>query len=234
MALAARAALARSLALAFAPPQGPVLEFLQAGLDRKVREAAGHLPGGAALQAGAEAAARAVGDGAGLAAEYHRLFGTGVAVPPYETEYGPQRAARKGPGLADVLGFYEAFGFRPASGAAELPDHIGMELEFFGLVLAKGADARSRGALTEAAVAADAARKFFADHLGSWAPAFGQTLREAARHPFYMAAADLLQRFLEGEASHLGCPLGQALPQVPGGSEDCLACPLREDRPAAP
>jgi len=92
----------------------------------------------------------------------------------------------------------------PAPVAAELPDHIGMELEFFSLLLVKEADARARAAAGEAAVAADAARAFFADHLAPWVPAFGQGLREAARHPFYMAVAQLLQVFVEGEASRLG------------------------------
>ena len=231
--LVARAALARALALVFAPPRGPVLNFLKDSLASKVAEAATYLEEGPALQAGAEAAAQALGDGGGLEGEYHRLFGTGLAVTPYETEYGPVREARKGPVLADISGFYEAFGFRPAPGAAELPDHIGMEFEFFGLLLVKEADARARAAAEEAAVAADAARTFFADHLAPWVPAFGQGLREAARHPFYVAVAQLLHVFLEGEASRLGCSLGEAEEQAPAVMEEGLACPMAPGDPSA-
>lgn len=225
-ALAARAALARALALAFAPPQGPALDFLMGGLAPKVMEAAVHLADGPALRAGAEAVARALEDGPDLDGEYHRLFRTELAATPYETEYGPHRAARKGAELADILGFYEAFGFRPAPSAAELPDHIGAELEFLSLLLVKEADARGRGAAEEAAVAADAARKFFADHLGRWARAFCQRLRDATRHQFYAAAAGLLQGFLDAEASRLGCPLGEAGLPASGSPADCVACPM--------
>ena len=224
--LVARAALARALALAFAPPVGPVLSFLKDGLASKVAEAAAYLEEGPALQAGAAAVAQALGDGADLEGEYHRLFHTELPATPYETEYGPQRAARKGPTLADILGFYQAFGFRPAPAAAELPDHIGVELEFLSLLLMKEADARGRGAGEEAAVAADAARKFLADHLGRWVPGFCRGLREAARDPFYRAAADLLEIFLEGEASRLGCSLGEAAGLVPGPPEEGVACPM--------
>ena len=226
MALGARAALARALALAFAAPQGPALGFLVGALAAKVMEVATYLEDAPALRQMAEVLGRACGDGADLAVEYQRLFRTEMAASPYETEYGPQRAARKGPALADILGFYEAFGFRPAPAATELPDHIGAELEFLSLLLVKEADARGRGAAEEAAVAGEAARKFFADHLAPWGPAFCRTLGEAARHPFYVAAADLLRIFLEGEALGLGCPLGEPAPAAPGPAEECLACPM--------
>jgi len=145
--LAARAATARALALALAPPRGATFDFLVGGLARKVTDAAAHLEDGPALRAAAETLARAAAEGEGLAAEHQRLFYTEMAATPYETEYGRASAARKGPALADILGFYEAFGFRPAPAAAELPDHIGAELEFLGLLLLKDADARGRGAV---------------------------------------------------------------------------------------
>ncbi len=121
--------------------------------------------------------------------------------------------------------------FKKAAAAAELPDHIGAELEFLGLLLLKAADARGRGAADEAAVAEDAARKFFADHLGSWAPTFCRRLREAAGHPFYAAVADLLQAFLEGEAARLGCEVGGSAGLAPQPAEACLACPMAPPAP---
>jgi TorA maturation chaperone TorD len=202
------------------------MDFLKSGLAPKMAEAAAYLKDGPGIRAAAMAAAQSLDDGADLLGEYHRLFRTELAATPYETEYGPDRAARKGPELADILGFYEAFGFRPAASATELPDHIGAELEFFSLLLVKEADARGRGAGEEAAVAADAARKFLADHLGRWVPGFCRGLREAARDPFYSAVADLLEIFLEGEASRLGCSLGESAGLPPGSPEGCVACPM--------
>ena len=67
--------------------------------------------------------------------EYSRLFGVGLAATPYETEYDPLASARKGHRLADLLGFYEAFGVRLADHRKEFPDHIAAELEFMAILL---------------------------------------------------------------------------------------------------
>jgi TorA maturation chaperone TorD len=224
--LLARAAVARALALAFAPPHGPALAFLKDRLAAKVAEAGACLEEGPALRRAAEAAAGALGDAPSLPGEYDRLFRTDLAATPYETEYGLHPAARKGPELADILGFYQAFGFRPAPAASELPDHVGAELEFLSLLLVKEADAGRRGAGDEAAVASEAAGKFFGDHLGRWSLAFCRRVREAARHPFYVVAAHLLETFMAGEAGRLGRPLGEASQGAAASSAECLACPL--------
>ena len=43
----------------------------------------------------------------------------------------------KGNTLADIGGFYQAFGLTLDRGIHELPDHIAVELEFYGLLLLK-------------------------------------------------------------------------------------------------
>lgn len=120
----------------------------------------------------------------------------------------------------------------PAPAAAtEVPDHIGAGLEFSALLLLKDADARARGAPEEAAVAADGARKFFADHLGSWGLDCCWRLQGAGRHPLYAAVADLLQAFLEGEAARPGCEVGKRGGLVPQPDEKCVTCPMGPPAP---
>lgn len=169
----------------------------------------------------ATAAVEAAKDGADEG-RYLALLGPGGAVSPREVAY----RGRQDPGhiLADIRAFYEAFAFRPET--EEPPDHLAVEAGFLGYLCLKEAFARARGAADEAAVAADAARKFFTEHLGRWAPGFGRGLRDAARHPIYVAAAHLLQTFLEGGASRLGCPLGEAAGRAPRFPEDCVGCPM--------
>ncbi len=68
-----------------------------------------------------------------LAHEYVFLFDRQARCPPYEGAYGEaQQMAGKAPQLADVAGFYAAFGLEPAAARPDAEDHIAAELEFTG------------------------------------------------------------------------------------------------------
>jgi TorA maturation chaperone TorD len=158
-------------------------------------------------------------------AEYTRLFGVGLAATPYETEYDPLATARKGHRLADLAGFYQAFGVRLADGRAEFPDHIATLLEFMAILLLKVAHARAEAREEAQAVSEDAARKFLADHLGWWTPAFADRVEAATEDGFYRFAARLLRGFLLAECRFLGVeplPLAAAPRQNPSP----LTCPF--------
>lgn len=104
----------------------------------------------------------------GLRSDYLRCFDVGSArVPMYETEYGRMRGLSKGKDLADVLGFYQAFGFSLSEDqGGELPDHLAVELEFYALMLYKQScleDDRTGSEIVE-----DARRKFLEEHLGGF------------------------------------------------------------------
>ncbi|MCK6502694.1 molecular chaperone TorD family protein [Myxococcota bacterium] len=104
-------------------------------------------------------------------------------VAVYETEYGRMRGLAKGRDLADVVGFYEAFGFQLAQDqAAELPDHVAIELEFYALLLHKQALLIDDPEGTE--IVADARRKFLQDHLGAFVGALA-TRPTVVAHPVY-------------------------------------------------
>lgn len=156
--------------------------------------------------------------------EWTRLFGVGLAAVPYETEYDPLAVARKGHRLADLLGFYEAFGLRVARGLPEFPDHISAELEFMALLLLKAAHAVSRAMAEARAVSEDAARKFLADHLASWGETFAERVEAATEEEFYRLTARLLRGLLAAECRLLEVePAAQAtLPRDPGP----LTCPF--------
>jgi TorA maturation chaperone TorD len=99
-----------------------------------------------------------------LAGRWVRWFDLG-RVAPYEGSNVPATSAGVTPRLADIAGFYAAFGVRAHQNR---PDHVVAELEFMAYLLAAEADARASRRPVAAETAADAARIFLRDHLGAW------------------------------------------------------------------
>ena len=105
-----------------------------------------------------------------------RPFPTGLA--PYETshERGPGSAGGPTFQMADIAGFYRAFGFEVSG---ERPDHIVPELEFVALLLVKEAYARMAGQGEPAEVCSTARKTFLEEHLGVWLRELSRRSREA-------------------------------------------------------
>lgn len=104
-----------------------------------------------------------------LQSEYISIFDNGRdANPIYETEYDRRRPFAKGGELADIAGFYQAFGFRLDGelGGMEMPDHAGIELEFYALMQMKLVALGENGDAEGVAIVTDAAGKFLKAHLG--------------------------------------------------------------------
>jgi TorA maturation chaperone TorD len=130
----------------------------------------------------------------------------GLRCSPNETTHTtetPQHGLTRTFELADVAGFYRAFGVevRPET---ERADHITAELEFMHLLAVKEAHAeQEEGPGEHVEICHSAARAFMHDHLGRWVPRFAALVEERAAHPFYAAAGRLLGGFLALEASRL-------------------------------
>jgi DMSO reductase family type II enzyme chaperone len=143
-------------------------------------------------------------DAESLAAEYVRLFDGAVMCPPYEGAYGPPQMAGKSAQLADIAGFYTAFGLEPAAGQPDVEDHIATELEFLSALGLKEAWALAEDHAEHAEVSRAATTSFLTDHLGRWAPSFSTSLRTASDLPYYQAVADLLAAWLTIDTGALG------------------------------
>jgi len=131
----------------------------------------------------------AVADGGAELAQAHcDLFEGSVPCPVTETAYIRRD---KGAILADITGFYHAFGFEPAA-LGEKADHIAVELEFAAMLLVMWEQA-VRAENTEAAEVTEAAlRSFTTDHIGEWVLAFCDRLRSTSALPLHEASAELL------------------------------------------
>lgn len=104
-----------------------------------------------------------------VSSEFIDVFERGRGANPlYETEYGRDRAMVKGSELADIAGFYRAFGFDFGGDdlQKEMLDHVAVELEFYALLLIKQSTLSSRKDEEGVAVVHDARKKFLQDHLG--------------------------------------------------------------------
>jgi hypothetical protein len=129
-----------------------------------------------------------------------RIFALG-RVAPYEASCSPASIGGHTAKLADVSGFYRAFGFHVTG---ERPDHVTAELEFTCWLLAAEAAARRAGDNDRAEVCDEARSAFVRDHLGGWLDELADQI--AAREPtspvgrLVRAAA----RFVEAEASRQG------------------------------
>jgi TorA maturation chaperone TorD len=217
-----RSALYEALALGFAPPERETVRRL-AGR----RHAAGLVVAAAivseTLAPLVERLAATDAALATLAASHRRLFGHTARgeVPLYETEYGAGGLFVQPQELADVGGFYAAFGLLLAPGGGERADHVRCECEFMMFLARKEAFALERGDAATVDGVRHAARLFLRDHLGRFAPALGARL--ARRDPGGVYGALECERAgvaAGSPALRLSVPVEDTTPMA------CGACPL--------
>jgi TorA maturation chaperone TorD len=173
-----------------------------------------------------------------LRAEHLRVFGLVPTkeCPPHETEYHPtEEPFFRAQQMADVAGFYRAFGIEPAHVRPERPDHLALELEFMAVLLMKkrlalAGAAEDAGMAEGATVCDEAQHSFFRDHLAWWVPAFATGLRRRAGGGFYAALGQVLAALIPVERHRLGVdtPSVPARPSSTEGPEEpagCAGCP---------
>jgi TorA maturation chaperone TorD len=186
-----------------------------AGVDR-VREA------GQALEA--------------LTLEYWRVFGhtTRGLVCACETEYGDDNKFQQPNQLADIAGYYLAFGLTPPAASEVRHDHVACECEFMEFLNLKEAcfleiGERTPEAGETLAATRQAQRTFLRDHLGYFGRGFASRL--ASGGGYFGAWGALFLRFLECECARLGVAAGPTeLPVRPELSDEApMACGSASD-----
>ena len=215
-----RAATLRQLAQLLAYPEPGVRREWQRGLKRLKRP-------GAPLRRLRRALTQR--DEFALASEYIRLFAGNAACHPNETAYGDaRRIAGRSHELADINGYYSAFGVQASPVAPQLPDHIASEIEFLAVLLVKEAYALTRRRRAQATLTRHAARSFLAQHLGRWSATFAASLRETSTEPAYRALASAIEQSVAGECRRLRVrpsPLRELAAVDPDLAGDALDCP---------
>ncbi len=135
------------------------------------------------------------GEGGSLQEAYVRVFGHALSPdhPPYETQYGDDPTFRQPQRLANVRGFYRAFGVEVPPEACERADHFGVEMEFLAVLTAREATAALAGDEEAAQVCTHALERFLGEHLGPVLPTFRRLLEKHVGAGFYVALARLAE-----------------------------------------
>jgi TorA maturation chaperone TorD len=166
-----------------------------------------------------------------LVIEYTRLFEGPVACPINETGYVRRD---KGVILADICGFYRAFGFEPDEACGEKADHLRTELEFTSLMLIMLVNAVREDNSNATDVTRDALRTFLNEHLGEWIRPFHDRLIASAALPLYAHAAELMRAVWNAMAPCLEVPAFETLGEIeplpePDDTETPYECGMAED-----
>lgn len=163
---------------------------------------------------------------------YEQTFGLLVSsnCPPYETEYIDSKFTfQRSQGLADIAGFYQAFGLEPSTTHPERHDHLALELEFSAFLL--GLDRAAREGdhidrIQQSAICRQAQRRFLAEHLVWWVPTFARLLSLRDPDGFYGAASRFLAALIAAERAlvDLPAPSGRVAPSMVENPDECSGC----------
>lgn len=99
--------------------------------------------------------------------------------------------------LADISGFYKAFGLQVDPG--ERADHLAVEAEFLGFILLKEALAVQNGETENAETCREAAYAFWNDHFSYWIPFLISSILQKVNYAFYFQATQFLDCFVASE-----------------------------------
>ncbi|MCC6766266.1 MAG: molecular chaperone TorD family protein [Deltaproteobacteria bacterium] len=163
-----------------------------------------------------------------LASEHVRLFGPAGRAALTETSWGDAgRLLGKATALADLGGFYRAFGVQPDAASPRPEDHLALELEFVSVLALKEAWARSGGETEALAVTRDATAKFLADHLGTWIDAWCTALAEQGAPDFYVALGEAVRCAVRAECERLAVIPHTVAARLPEGDlgGEAFTCP---------
>jgi TorA maturation chaperone TorD len=160
-----------------------------------------------------------------------RLFTFGK-VPPYETTYLKPNVVGHAGELADIAGFYRAFGFEVSK---ERPDHLLVELEFAAFLAAKEVAAVVEQNDEAVEVVRSARCSFYKSHFGCWVGAYAAKLAATEGDVPYTKLVDVLASWIALDCRHHGVmplrPLETPSSGVFDGIDtddnplECMGCP---------
>lgn len=168
---------------------------------------------------------------------YEDTFGLLVSssCPPYATEYIDRKLNfQRSNALADIAGFYRAFGLDPSPDYPERQDYLVLQLEFLASLTGLERHALAEegvGGTERAEVCRAAGRRFLTEHLVGWTPTFARLLELKAATGFYAKLATFLAAWMTAERAFHEIPLASeaALPSRIEPPEECEGCVLVDE-----
>lgn len=132
--------------------------------------------------------------------------------PLYETDHASREVWRQAADLADLGGFYRAFGLEESG---ERVDHASVELEFLHVLAYKRAWALERGQDEHAEVCRRAEEAFLRDHVLRWLPDVAERLQAIGAGSPYAAIGTLMGEVLRAESARTRVPITAGEPVEP-------------------
>ena len=124
---------------------------------------------------------------------------------PYESVYRAQGAGGRcrlcGPEAAAVERLYLKEGLGPNDGVTELPDHVGVELDFMAYLCGKALEAMRAGDHARLAEYRQRQLHFFQEHLEPWVRLLAERLASQAQTSLYRFLGSFLNLFLALEGN---------------------------------
>jgi TorA maturation chaperone TorD len=135
-----------------------------------------------------------------LSREFNKLFmvpGSKYLIP-YESQHHQESADFPGTILSKQVGFiYQKAGFVLDRANVELPDYIGNELAFAGILLKKAA--KKEGKDTTLDSYNQLYSEFLKDHLLMWIPVFSEKIQKKSSSDYFKIWGMFLKQFIEKE-----------------------------------
>lgn len=194
------------LALAFDRPDDELFEVLETGDLAEVLTATGEALESDELIAAAAELATIDPDQDAISRAYARSFGleSQSGVPLYEVAYAPGSLMTSTDILADIAGFYRAFGLATAEGSRDRVDALATQLEFVGFLAFRRAQYLDDDELEGIEIVTDATTVFLEDHLGRWVPRLVLEVLDGIEEPTYRTLADALGVLIETDLERFG------------------------------
>lgn len=148
-----------------------------------------------------------------LASDHRWFFGSHVIshdCPNCESFYGTEGVFQLTSELADIGGFYRAFGLETSREINERLDHLGTELEFMHFLAYKEAYALENEGEEKGIICVNAQVKFLKDHLGRWVGHFAGLVEKKASEGIYPQLARFLEHFVSLEMRRMDVEAAEA------------------------
>jgi len=138
-----------------------------------------------------------------LEAEHASLFVLPSGVIPHEAVYLDKEKRLGGRVTMGVRQFYERAGTELSEACLEMPDHIGMELEFLGLLCKLERELRGGDDRSSLLKCIELQKTFLGEHISQWGYSCCEEVVKHAVYGFYKAVARFTMKFLKSEEEYV-------------------------------
>ncbi|MDP2276735.1 MAG: molecular chaperone TorD family protein [Nitrospirota bacterium] len=138
-----------------------------------------------------------------LEAEHTALFALPSGILPQEAAYLEREKRLGGRVTISVRQFYERAGMEILDSCIEMPDHIGMELEFMGFLCKLEKEFWDKAAISSLQECIEFQKTFLNEHLSRWVHQCCGKVIVRATYGFYKAIANFTMEFMKGEEEYV-------------------------------